>query len=221
MSSENSGFLSKTDSDSRRTSDNEADNLQSNDKTAKILIYIQLGLVVMFMSLVITFFSFYFSAKGQTDCYFYSFTNETNDKGISIYYGNTTTNSNEYGIYPHTNHTNVKDDFRTLFITSGFVYLADVIARCFIVYGLCKRSIWFQIGGVVGTIIVSTFATTALLVLIPVYRYNAAGTACCTYKKTTTDDRSYCSYMTSMLWIMIFIWFLSCFTSFAINQNDF
>ena len=178
MSSENSGFLSKTDSDSRRTSDNEADNLQSNDKTAKILIYIQLGLVVMFMSLVITFFSFYFDANGQTDCYFYSYPNGTIIPGTndSYYNGANTTDPNGYGT---NTTTNVKDDFRTLFITSGFVYLADVIARCFIVYGLFKRSIWFQIGGVVGTIIVSTFATTALLVLIPVYRYNAAGTDCC------------------------------------------
>jgi hypothetical protein len=98
MSSENSGFLSKTDSDSRRTSDNEVDNLQSNDKTAKILIYIQLGLVVMFMSLVITFFSFYFKANGQTDCYFYSYnTSKTNDKGDWIFNSNTTTDKNDTG----------------------------------------------------------------------------------------------------------------------------
>lgn len=162
----------------------------------------------MFMGLVITFFSFYLSAKGQTDCYFYSFKNGT-------YYNGTTT-QDENDIVNKTMSTNVKEDFRTLFISSGFVYLADVIARCFIVYGLCKRSIWLQIGGVVGTIIVSTFATTALLVLIPVYRYNAAGTDCCIYDKNDID-RSYCDYMTAMLWIMFFIWFLSCFTSFAIN----
>ena len=55
----------------------------------------------------------------------------------------------------------------------------DVLCRIVIVYGLFKRSIWFQIAGVVGTILVSTFGTTALLVLIPVYRYNAAGSECC------------------------------------------
>lgn len=30
-----------------------------------------------------------------------------------------------------------------------------------------------------------------------------------------------CNHMTFMLIIMVVIWFLSCFTSFAINQNDF
>jgi hypothetical protein len=30
-----------------------------------------------------------------------------------------------------------------------------------------------------------------------------------------------CNNMTIMLIVMIIIWFLSCFTSFAINQNDF
>jgi len=30
-----------------------------------------------------------------------------------------------------------------------------------------------------------------------------------------------CDNMKTMLIIMIVIWFLSCFTSFAINQNDF
>jgi len=166
----------------------------------------------MFMGLVITFFGFYFSTGGPDDCFFYSYpTNNTDDKGY--FKGNTTKDETDAEGF---NNTNVSKDFRTLFITSGFVYLADVIARCFIVYGLCKRIIWFQIGGVVGTIIVSTFGTTALLVLIPVYRYNAAGTACCEHYPSPS-----CGYMTAMLWIMVFIWFLSCFTSFAINQNDF
>ena len=70
-------------------------------------------------------------------------------------------------------------NFKILFVLGGTVFVLDAVARCFIVFGLLKKSIWYQIGGVIGTIFVSTFFTTALLVLIPVYRYNAAGYNCC------------------------------------------
>jgi hypothetical protein len=215
MSTENLEFIVKNNEESRRTSDEESDNLKSSDKCASLLIYIQLGLVALFMGLVITFFSFYIAAGDDTPCWFYS-TNSTSVNGD--WEAKTTTNEADIG--KNDPSANVKGEFSTLFISSGFVYLIDVIFRCIIVFGLCKRSIWFQIGGVVGTIIVSTFATTALLVLIPVYRYNAAGSSCCAdtdvnYLPVTPPG--YCKNMETMFIIMIIIWFLSCFTSFAIN----
>ena len=88
----------------------------------------------------------------------------------------------------------VSGAFRKIFMTSGFVYLVDALCRLVIVYGLLRKSIWYQIGGVIGTIIVSTFATTALLVLIPVYRYNAAGSQCCDQDTWGAESiPSYCS----------------------------
>ena len=73
--------------------------------------------------------------------------------------------------------------FKIVFICSAFVYLVDAVCRSIIVYGLFKKSIYYQLGGVVGTIIVSTFLTTTLLVLIPVFRWNAGGEACCETEK--------------------------------------
>lgn len=73
----------------------------------------------------------------------------------------------------------VTKTFEILFLAGGLVYVVDAVCRVGIVYGLFVKNIWWQIGGVVGTIVVSTFFTTALLVLIPVYRYNAAGSYFC------------------------------------------
>ena len=86
MSTENSEFLVKNNEESRRTSDEEIDNLKSSDKCASLLIYIQLGLVALFMGLVITFFDFYIAADDDTPCWFYS----TNVNGTWV--ANTTNN---------------------------------------------------------------------------------------------------------------------------------
>ena len=78
-------------------------------------------------------------------------------------------------VYPSLGYSFVTDKFKNLLLLSGFVYMIDAIFRVIIVFGLKKKSIWHQITGVLGTIIISTFCITALLVVTPVYRFNAAG----------------------------------------------
>lgn len=191
------------------------------DKCSKVLVYVQVSLVVLFTSLAITLFMFTSSAKSEPSCTFWTVTDSTVTTSCLSMETYVDPSPCVGGPSDHPS-MNVSGTFSKIFMTGGFVYLIDALCRLVIVYGLLRKSIWYQIGGVIGTIIVSTFATTALLVLIPVYRYNAAGSQCCLEDSWKPDPvPSYCSHMVSMLWIMVVIWFLSCFTSFAINQNDF
>lgn len=188
MSSEASEHLVKRNTDKQAS--NEAES-QANDKCANTLIYIQLALVTVFLALVATFFTFYGQAKSNavdgSACTFYSYNDTTLTPPKVVGVSTLTSNFDGKNSSDIKGSANVTKDFSNLFLSSGFVYLFDILCRGVIIYGLFRRSIWFQIGGVVGTILVSTFGTTALLVLIPVYRYNAAGSGCCGYAYNVTE----------------------------------
>ena len=110
-----------------------------------------------------------------------------------------------------------------------FTYLSDAICRFVIVGGLYCGRIYVQFAGVFGTVVVSTFAQTTMLIIMPIYRYNTAGLACAEWTETSdgkhigTEPLLYNEgkKISYLLIVVIIVWVLSCCTSFAFNKNDF
>ena len=65
-----------------------------------------------------------------------------------------------------------------MFYVGFFTYLSDALCRFVIVVGLYFGRIYVQFAGVFGTVVVSTFAQTTMLIIMPIYRYNTAGLRC-------------------------------------------
>ena len=104
-----------------------------------------------------------------------------------------------------------------------FTYLSDAICRFVIVGGLYCGRIYVQFAGVFGTVVVSTFAQTTMLIIMPIYRYNTAGLACAEKTDATPEPLLYNEgkKISYLLIVVIIVWVLSCCTSFAFNKNDF
>ena len=117
----------------------------------------------------------------------------------------------------------VKSRFEIVFYTGFATYLLDAICRFVIVAGLYAGRIYVQFTGVFGTVVVSTFFQTTMLIIMPIYRYNTAGLACA----SPTDDNpnpilvDEGAKISNMLILVAIVWVLSCCTSFAFNKNDF
>ena len=77
--------------------------------------------------------------------------------------------------------------FRTVFYVGFVTYLLDAICRFVIVAGLYAGRIYVQFTGVFGTVVVSTFFQTTMLIIMPIYRYNTAGLACAERSDTNED----------------------------------
>ena len=113
--------------------------------------------------------------------------------------------------------------FKTVFYTGFITYLLDAICRFIIVGGLYAGRIYWQFAGVFGTVVVSTFLQTTMLIIMPIYRYNTAGLRCA----SATDDNPNPillepgNKISNMLIVVAIVWVLSCCTSFAFNKNDF
>lgn len=163
----------KIDMRDGKESDNQEYNKEADDKCSRILVIIQVSLIILFAVLSIYFFTFWGNAASSPAYYFYTELNSTNQ-----WEPHNTTDEATWKTLDDPK-TDVTKTFEILFLAGGLVYVVDALCRVGIVYGLFVKNIWWQIGGVVGTIVVSTFFTTALLVLIPVYRYNAAGSYFC------------------------------------------
>ena len=89
--------------------------------------------------------------------------------------------------------------------------------------GLYFGRIYVQFTGVFGTVVVSTFAQTTMLIIMPIYRYNTAGLACAEKSPDNPDPILYEQgvKISNMLVVVAIVWVLSCCTSFAFNKNDF
>ena len=113
--------------------------------------------------------------------------------------------------------------FRTVFYVGFGTYLSDAICRFVIVVGLYWGRIYVQFAGVFGTVVVSTFAQTTMLIIMPIYRYNTAGLACAEKNETNPDPLLLHegNAISNLLIVVIIVWVLSCCTSFAFNKNDF
>ena len=114
--------------------------------------------------------------------------------------------------------------FKTVFFTGFVTYLLDAICRFIIVGGLYAGRIYWQFAGVFGTVVVSTFFQTTMLIIMPIYRFNTAGLACA----DPSDDPNVHpillksgAHISNMLVVVAIVWVLSCCTSFAFNKNDF
>ena len=110
-----------------------------------------------------------------------------------------------------------------VFFVGFFTYLSDAICRLVIVVGLYFGRIYIQFAGVFGTVVVSTFAQTTMLIIMPIYRYNTAGLRCAEKSDTNPDPMLYNEgrAISQLLIVVIIVWVLSCCTSFAFNKNDF
>lgn len=70
---------------------------------------------------------------------------------------------------------NTTERFEFIFYAGFVTYLMDFMARSVVVFGLFFNNFKLQLGGVFATITVSTTAQTALIIMIPVFRWNYAG----------------------------------------------
>ena len=113
--------------------------------------------------------------------------------------------------------------FETVFYTGFVTYLLDAICRFVIVAGLYAGRIYVQFTGVFGTVVVSTFFQTTMLIIMPIYRYNTAGLACAEVTPDNPDPIlvNEGEKISNMLILVAIVWVLSCCTSFAFNKNDF
>ena len=113
--------------------------------------------------------------------------------------------------------------FKGVFIVGFITYLLDAICKFIIVIGLYFGRIYVQFTGVFGTVVVSTFAQTTMLIIMPIYRYNTAGLACAEKSSENQNPilESQGEKISNMLILVAIVWVLSCCTSFAFNKNDF
>ena len=131
-------------------------------------MYVQIFLVFLFIALSSLFFAFFHETnrlntpdpnkpgmKITNQCYFYTY----NSKNNETYGAYTTNNSTKYLEMTEQNScynpndtadpdvpcpgADVTKNFRMLFMFGGIIFLLDAFFRCFIVFGLFKRSIWF------------------------------------------------------------------------------
>jgi flagellar biosynthesis protein FliP len=119
-------------------------------------MFIQIFFVILFISLSSLFFSFFHKTNPKTNtdvnqCFFYT-QNSLENKN---YTAHTTADNTTYlfettgKCYNQDNTTTdcpgakVTQNFMMLFMFGGIIFLLDAFCRCFIVFGLFKRSIWF------------------------------------------------------------------------------
>ena len=115
--------------------------------------------------------------------------------------------------------------FETVFYVGFVTYMLDAICRFIIVGGLYAGRIYWQFAGVFGTVVVSTFFQTTMLIIMPIYRYNTAGLACAEPSDNPNAPipilEKSGAHISNMLIVVAIVWVLSCCTSFAFNKNDF
>jgi hypothetical protein len=165
-----------------------------------VLITVQMAHVIIFFIMSITFLTLYLSFEGE-------------NLSCSIPQDCDPTDSSAECV-------SISDKFSLCFLCGTITYFVDAICRLLIVVGLCVNKIKMQIVGVIGTILVSTFFQTALLIMMPVFRYNSGGVFCATQDPKYPGSGSlepYGEYMSQMLSVVGVMWCLSCCTSFVIN----
>ena len=120
-----------------------------------ILICLQVSIAILFLTLS-AFFGFY-TFQHISDCYFPCL--------------------NE----PHCNDAtpfNVAIRFKAIFWLGFVTYLVDAVFRLVIVIGLSRRMIYLQLVGAIGANAISAIGQTSLLIVMPIYKNNAAGISC-------------------------------------------
>ena len=144
------------------------------DKNKWILIGLQLFHVALFLIIAFCFLAFALNKDNLQECYFPCVGNQNPDITTPCKQGV----SEDICTCDEPMDYNVTLRFKTVFYTGFITYLLDAICRFIIVGGLYAGRIYWQFAGVFGTVVVSTFFQTTMLIIMPIYRYNTAGLAC-------------------------------------------
>jgi hypothetical protein len=110
---------------------------------------------------------------------------------------------------------NLQRRYEIIFLSGFLIYFIAAASHSLIVAGLIMRKFWLQLVGVSIAVLNATMGQTALIMMIPVFRWNSAGIHCA---ETTLKPQGI--WIANMFAVTIIAWVFSCCAVWGINQSD-